>query len=78
MFSSDLTCTKCAGNIGDAVEQDEKLSSEVKTVREFAYLSVKVSAGGGCETAVFAEIRFGWLSLGSTVRYYMERDLLCS
>ena len=29
---------KCEGNIGEAVEQDEKLCDEVETVREFTYL----------------------------------------
>ena len=32
-----LYAEKCEGNIGEAVEQDEKLSDKVKTVQEFIY-----------------------------------------
>ena len=34
----NFTCKKCEGNIGEAVEQEEKVCEEVKTVREFAHL----------------------------------------
>ena len=53
-FSRNFVCRKCEGNIGEAVEQEEKLCSEVETVREFTYLGDRVSAGGGCEAAVTA------------------------
>ena len=53
-FSRNFTCSKCEGNIVEAVDQKEKLCDEVKTVREFAYLGDRVSAGGGCEAAVTA------------------------
>ena len=33
-FSRNITCRKSEGNIGEAVEQDEKLCNEVETVRE--------------------------------------------
>ena len=39
------------------MEQEEKLSDEVETVREFTYLGDRVSAGGGCEAAVTARTR---------------------
>ena len=64
-FSRNSTCRKCEGNIGEAVEQEEKLCDEVETVREFTYLGDRVSAGGGCEAAVTARTRCGELSLGS-------------
>ena len=51
---------KCEGNIGKAVEQDEYLY-EVETVREFIYLSDRLSAGGGCEAAVTARTRCEWI-----------------
>ena len=41
------------------MEQEEKLCDEVETVREFTYLDDRVSAGGGCETAVTARTGFG-------------------
>ena len=59
-FSSSLTCRKCEGNIGEAVDQEGKLCDEVETVREFTYFGDRVSAGGGCEAAVTARTR-SWL-----------------
>ena len=37
-FSRNLTCRKCEGNIGEAVEQEVRLCDEVETVMEFTYL----------------------------------------
>ena len=34
-------------NIGEAVEQEEKLCEEEETVQEVTYLGDRVSAGGG-------------------------------
>ena len=56
-------CRKCEVNIGKAVEQEEKLCNEMKTVSEFTYLSETVSVGGGCEAAVTARTRCGWDTL---------------
>ena len=56
-FSINFTCSKCEGNIGEAVEQEEKLCHKVETVREFTYLGDRVSAVGGCEAAVTARTR---------------------
>ena len=53
-FSRNFTCKKCEGDIGGAVEQEEKLCNEVDIVQEFTYLGDKVSAGGGCVAAVTA------------------------
>ena len=41
--------------------EEEKLCDEVETVKEFIYLDDSVSAGGGCEAAVTARTRCGWL-----------------
>ena len=57
----NFTCAKCEGNIGEAVEQDVKLCNEVEIVSEFTYLGDRVSAFGGCETAVTTRIRCGWV-----------------
>ena len=62
-FSRSLTCRKCEGNIGEAVEQEVKLCDEVETVAEFTYLDDRVSADGGCEVAVIARTRCGWAKL---------------
>ena len=63
------TC-ECEGNIGEAVEQEEKLYDEVETVREFTCLDDRVSAGGGCEAAVTVRTRCGW------VKFMECRELL--
>ena len=56
-FTRNLTCRKCESNIGEAVEE------EAETVREFAYLVDRVSAGGGCEAAETARTRCGWVKI---------------
>ena len=35
---NNYACRKCEGNIGEAVDQEEKLCDGVETVREFTYL----------------------------------------
>ena len=55
-------CRICEGNIGEVVEQEEKLC-EVETVNEFTYLGDRVSDGGGCEAAVTARTKCGWVKL---------------
>ena len=47
MFSMNFTCRKCEGNIGEAVEQEEKLCDEVENVKDFTFLGDSVNAGGG-------------------------------
>ena len=59
-----FACRICEGNIGEAVEQEVKLCNEVETVSEFTYLGDRVSAGGGCEAAVTARTRCGWVNFG--------------
>ena len=45
------------------MEQEEKLCDEVKTVKKFTYFGDRVSIGGGCEAAVTAITRCGWVML---------------
>ena len=63
-FLRNFTCRKCEVNIGEAVEHEEKLYNEVETVRAFTYLGDWVSTGGGCEAAVTARTRCGWVNFG--------------
>ena len=42
---------------------EEKLRDQVETVREFAYLGDRVSAGGGCEAALTSRTRCGLVKL---------------
>ena len=53
------------------MEQDDKLCDEVGTVRDCTYHGDRVSAGGGCEAAVTARTRCGW------VRFSECDELLC-
>ena len=57
-LSKKFICGKCEGNVGEAVEQEDKLCDEVETACEFTYLGDRVSAGGGCEAA---RTRCGWV-----------------
>ena len=43
------------------MEKEEKLRDEVETAMEFTYLGDRVSTGGGCEAAVTARTRCGWV-----------------
>ena len=58
-YSRNFTCSKCEGNIGEAVDQEVKSCDEVESVSEFTYLNDKVSAGGGCEAVVTERTRYG-------------------
>ena len=59
IYMRNFTCRKCEGNIGEAVEQEERLCNEVETEREFTYVDDRVCAGGGCEATVTARTRCG-------------------
>ena len=76
MISRNLTCRKCEGNIGEAVEQEEKLCDEVETVQEFTYHGDRVSDGEGFEVAVTARTRCRWFFFGSAVSCCMAGDFL--
>ena len=52
---------KCEENIGEAVQQEEKLCDAVDTVQELAYHDDRVCAGGGCEAVVTVRAIFGWV-----------------
>ena len=56
--SINFAC-KYDGNIGEAVEQEEKLCYEVETVMEFTYLAGRVSADAECDIALTAITRCG-------------------
>ena len=43
------------------MEPVEELCEEVGTVRGFCYLEDRVNASGGCEAAVTARVRIGWV-----------------
>ena len=73
MFSRNFAYWKCEGNFVEAEEQEEKLCDEVKTVRESTYLGNRVSEGGGCEAAVTARARCGWMKFMECGEFLHER-----
>ena len=75
MFSWNFTCRECEQNIGEAVEQEDKLCDEVEIVTEFTYFGDMVSASGGCMAAVTARTRCGWVKF-SVVSCCMAGDFL--
>ena len=54
-------CSKCKGIMEGMVDSIEKLCDEVETVNEFCYLGDRLNASGGCEKAVTARVRIGWV-----------------
>ena len=68
----DFVCGRCKQVDDGLVEPMEELCEEVKTVRGFCYLGDRVNASGGCEAAVTARARIGW------VKFKECRELLNS
>ena len=57
----DFVCGQCKKQVDGLVEPVEELCEEVETVRGFCYLGHRVNASGGCEAAVTARARIGWV-----------------
>ena len=57
----DFVCGRCKQVDDGLVEQVEELCEEVETVRAFCYLGDRVNTSGGCEAAVTARARIGWV-----------------
>ena len=56
-----FVCSKCNRTMEGTVGSIEKLSDEVETVNGFSYLGDMLNASGGCEVAVTARVRIGWV-----------------
>ena len=54
-------CSKCIGIMEETVDSIEKLCNEVETVNGFCYLGDRLNASGGCEAAVTARVKIGWV-----------------
>ena len=52
---------KCKGIMEGTMDSIEKLCDEVETVNGFCYLGDRLNASGGCEAAVTARVRIGWV-----------------
>ena len=68
----DFVCGRGKNQVDGLVEWMEELCEEVETVRGFCYLGDRVNANGGCEAAVTAKARIGW------VKFKECRELLNS
>ena len=58
-----FVCSKCKGIMERTMDSIEKLCDEVETVSGFYYLGGRLNASGGCEVAVTARVRIGWVRL---------------
>ena len=56
-----FVCLKCKGIMKGTVDSIEKLCDEVETVNGFCYLGDRLNSSGGCESAVTAKVRIGWV-----------------
>ena len=56
-----FVCLKCKGIMEGMIDLIKKLCDEVETVNGFCYLGDRLNASGGCEAAVTARIRIGWV-----------------
>ena len=56
-----VVCSKCKEIMEGTVDSIEKLCDEMGTVNEFCYLGDRLISSGGCEVAVTAKIRIGWV-----------------
>ena len=57
----DFVCGRCKKQADGFMDSVEELCEEVETVRSFCYLGDRVNAGGGCEAALTARARIGWV-----------------
>ena len=56
-----IVCLKCKGIMEGTMDSIEKLCDEVETVNGVCYLGDRPNANGGCEVAVTARVRIGWV-----------------
>ena len=56
-----FVCSRCKEIMEGTVNSIEKLCDELKTVNGFCYLGDRLNASGGCEAAVTAKVRIGWI-----------------
>ena len=57
----DFVCGRCKKQADGFMDSVEELCEEVETVRCFCYLRNRVNASGGCEAAMIAKARIGWV-----------------
>ena len=60
-LATHFVCSRCKGIMEGTVDLIEKLCNEVETVNGFCSLRDRLNASGGCEAAVKARVRIGWV-----------------
>ena len=60
-LNKKLVCKKCRSVVKNFKGPNEILCDGVETVSKFSYLRDRLNANGGCETAVTARSRIGWM-----------------
>ena len=61
-MNKNFVCKKCKSVVKNFKRSaDEKLCDGVETANKFTYLGDRLNATGGCETAVRARSRIGWM-----------------
>ena len=60
-LNKDFVRKKCRGAVKNFKGSDEKLCDGVETVSKFTYLGDRLNATDGCEAAVTARSRIGWI-----------------
>ena len=63
-LNKNFVCKKCRSVVKNFKRPDKIPCNGVETVSKFSYLSGRLNATGGCETAVTARRRIGWIKFG--------------
>ena len=66
--------SKCKKTMKGAVDSIEKLCDEVEIVNGFCYLEDGLNSSGGCETAVTARVRIGWIRFTECKEILLENS----
>ena len=69
-------CSKCKGIMKGMVDSIGNLCDDVETVNGFCYLGDRLNANGGCEAAVTARVRIGWVRSGNVKSNCLEIGFL--
>ena len=71
-----FVCSRCIGIMEGTVDSFEKLCDEMETVNGFCYLEDRLNSSGGCEAAVTARVRTGWVRFKKCGELLLENRFL--
>ena len=72
--NKNFVCKKCKSVVKNFKRSaDEKLCDGMETVSKFTYLGDRLNATGGCEMAVTARSRIGWMKLWECIEILKGR-----